>query len=186
MRALAEALVGGDWKIVEVDGHQAVSLGVWQRAQQKRVDGAEDGGVGADAERESQDGGEGESGGAGQQAQAEAKVLDEGFEAGKAPALAALLAKAAGIAEAAQREGAGFLGTPALGDEIGGEQLDVLLHFGVELGIEPRALRAEAQLAKQVHFSTSPIGRNGQPLRKRRHKRLMRFQARERLRQWSG
>src|SRR5205085_12033258 len=41
---------------------QPIRVGIWQWPQQQRVDHAEDGGVGSDAERKSQDRGNGESG----------------------------------------------------------------------------------------------------------------------------
>ena len=43
-----------------VHGHEPAGLGVWQRPKQDRSDDREDGGVGADAQRQRQEGGEGE------------------------------------------------------------------------------------------------------------------------------
>ena len=43
-----------------VHRHEPIGLGVWQRPKEDRLDDREDGGVGADAQRQRQEGGEGE------------------------------------------------------------------------------------------------------------------------------
>jgi len=56
---------------------QPVRIGIGERPEEQRVDDAEDGGVGADAERERGNGDEGESRRADQEARRVAEVLDE-------------------------------------------------------------------------------------------------------------
>jgi hypothetical protein len=62
-----------------LDRHQAVRLGVAQRPEQHRIDGAEDGGVGPDAEGEREHDDQGESGTLEQAADAVPEVLQQGI-----------------------------------------------------------------------------------------------------------
>jgi hypothetical protein len=64
-------------RIRQIDADQAIRLGIGQRPQQDAVDDAEDGGVGADAERDGQDGDDRKSGGVTNQSQRITNVLHE-------------------------------------------------------------------------------------------------------------
>ena len=68
MVQVAGGIVGGDYDY-------ARRVGDSQRRQQGRAHQAEDGGVGADAQRQGEQGDRGESGVVGQNAQAEAQVV---------------------------------------------------------------------------------------------------------------
>jgi hypothetical protein len=68
--------IGGAAEVARENRDQAIGGRDRQRLQQKPVDGPEDRGVGADAQRERGDGDEGEGGGPQQEARAEAKVLE--------------------------------------------------------------------------------------------------------------
>ena len=65
--------------------HQLILLGEGQRPKEHAVNDAEDGGVGADAESESEDGDDGEAGAFDEEAEGEADVLEQsehGFSRG--------------------------------------------------------------------------------------------------------
>ena len=63
--------------VAVVEGDETVGLGVGQRTEQHRLHHGEHGHVGADAEREREDGGEGEPGLAGEPADGVAEVVEE-------------------------------------------------------------------------------------------------------------
>src|ERR1700721_3829953 len=62
------------------EDHQAIDLRIRKRLDDPGIYVAEDGGIGADAEGESDDGGGGEAGSFAQGAEPVANVLDESFE----------------------------------------------------------------------------------------------------------
>ena len=78
-------------RVVLLDGDKALGIGVGKRAQQHAVDDAEDGGVGADAERESEYGDDGESRRFSQHSQRVAKIAEEILEELHAALVAAFL-----------------------------------------------------------------------------------------------
>ncbi len=63
--------------VVLPDNREAIGVAVGKRLQQQRVDDAEDGGVGGDADGQRGDGDEGEAGGPSQCAQSVAKIGEE-------------------------------------------------------------------------------------------------------------
>ena len=73
---VAQSAVGEVGEFGE-DAHQPVGVGVGELAQEHRVDHAEDGGGGADSERQAEHGRGGEAGIPGQHAQAVAEILRE-------------------------------------------------------------------------------------------------------------
>src|SRR5208282_6771756 len=61
------------------DGYESIGLGIGKWAEENGVDNTEDGGVGADAKGQSEDGDCGEGGIFAKEAEGEAGVVDEGF-----------------------------------------------------------------------------------------------------------
>src|ERR1700751_657348 len=100
---------------LRTDPEQARGIAEGKRAQHEGVDDAEDGDVGADAEREDEDGDEAEAAVAAQSAEGVANVLQEDVERGEAARCALLLARLFDAAEADEGQTAGLPGRkPAL------------------------------------------------------------------------
>src|SRR5687767_4114397 len=109
--------------IVAADGEadQAMRIGHGKRTKHERVDDAEDRGVGADAERERKNSGDGEAARGHKIAPAVAKILRDRIEPTPAPGVAAFFAKARDVAELFAR-GAGVA-------HFGGAHFDVQAHL---------------------------------------------------------
>ena len=126
--------------------HQFLGVSHREHAEDDRVDKGEDGGVGADAEGESEDGDGSEGGILAQGAQGVADVLEQRFEERDAAGVATFFF---GGFEAAKFEAGaaeGFVPRDAGGDEVVGVGFEmeaefgvhVALHLGaVESGVEP-------------------------------------------------
>src|SRR5207245_11002116 len=87
------------WRVIKL--YERVRLVKWQRAQQDRIDHAEDRGIRADAEGEGEHGDGRESGILAQHAQAEAQILDHRFEYRETAAVAIIFYR---LVDASQRE----------------------------------------------------------------------------------
>ena len=124
------------------DQHHAVRLGVGQRAQEHRVEHAVDGGVGADAERERQDGDDGEAGTAGQQAKTDPGVLpqlrgevaDATTTFHRVPQLRQRVGARIDFAEFLQRLRAGVRRRHALARELVGAHVEVKRELVADVG----------------------------------------------------
>ena len=86
---------------VKPEGDELVGVGIRKRAQQDAVDDAEDDGIGADADGEGEQNGDGESGGFAQAAEDELEIGEERLDAGPLPGFAAALLDEGGVAEGA-------------------------------------------------------------------------------------
>ena len=124
--------------LMEHDQLAAVAVG--QRSQQHAVDDAEDGGVGADAQRHGEDDDQREAGAAAQVAQAVANVLRGRFEE---PATASdrgrRLLPPATVAEQAKRFTACRLVRHPARDVLLDQHVEVVLQLRVELPFETPA-----------------------------------------------
>ncbi len=120
---------------LRTDPEQARGIAEGKRAQHERVDDAEDGDVGADAEREDEDGDEGEAAVAAQGAEGVAKILQEDVERGEAARGALLLARLLDAAEADEGQTAGFLGRKAAPEILFDGEVEVRGEFLLEVGV---------------------------------------------------
>ena len=127
---------------------QLLRVGKGQRAQQQRVDDAEDGDVGADAEGENEDGDEGEAAVAAEGAEGVTEILEKNVEFHKSSRFALLVFCQFDAAEANQRLAAGFKGSEAALDVFFDRHLDVRGDLGFEVGVE-RGLAEERAHAGQ-------------------------------------
>jgi hypothetical protein len=144
------------------DADEILGLGEWQRAKKNVIDETEDGGVGADAERESQGGDEGERGRLAEDAKGIAQVLEKSFEERER----ALVADAfLGLLEATKLEEGlttGFVGRKAAADIVVAVELEVGGEFGVEFpfeaGATEKVAEASDERSKSGHGSSAPMG----------------------------
>ena len=104
----------GRVEVRELD--QFVGILSREHAKDDGVDEAEDGGVGADAERESEDGGGGEGWSFAEGAEGVANVLEERFEEGDAASVATFFLGAFEAAEFATGATEGFVARDAVAD----------------------------------------------------------------------
>src|SRR5580698_7789933 len=111
------------------EDHQAIDLRIRKRLDDLGIYVAEDGGIGADAEGESDDGDGGESGSFAQGAEPVANVLDESFD---------------------EVDAAGFAARDAGVDEFGDVLVEVEAEFVVKFGFDLGAAKDGAQADQQV------------------------------------
>ena len=125
---------GGTVGVAEagVEDGEAIGAGVGHRAEENGVDEAEDGGVGADADGQREDGESGKGGAATQLAEGVAEILGEGFECGPGAMVADGLLDLLDAAAVTQGGAAGFFGGHAGGDAFVGEEAGVGADFGIE------------------------------------------------------
>ncbi len=103
-------------------------------AKHHRVDEREDGGIGADAERDRDDDDGGEDGRFANAAQGEAQILREMIEPRGDPNSARVFHHPGNVAEFAHGGVAGFFGRHSAGDVVLGFDVDVILDVGFETG----------------------------------------------------
>ena len=123
---------------------QILAARVGQRLQDDGVDDAEDGGVGANAERHRDDDGEGVAGLLAQAAQAVADVLREGFDQARQPGVADVVLDALDAAEELARGAAGGVRRRALPHVLGREHVEVELQLRIELALHRAAAEDRA------------------------------------------
>ncbi len=116
-----------------------------QHAQQHRVDQAEDGGVGADPQREGQDGDGGESRIVAQHARGIAQVLQQVFDGGPAPSLARDLPPEGGAAELQVRRAVRVGGGRAAFDRGSRLHVHVETHLLFEIAVDSPAVPQERE-----------------------------------------
>src|SRR5215469_112969 len=121
-----------------------------QVAQQDLIGQREDGGVGADAQGESENGDGGEARRFSEHAKSEAQILEQGVEEGKATAVAVALPGLFETAELEERLAAGLFGGHALSEVAFDSHFQVRTQFGVEVAIELRAAKDGAQAVKRL------------------------------------
>jgi hypothetical protein len=117
------------------DVDEFVGIREWERTEEDGIDDREDGGVGADAESESEDGDNCKGRRFFQEAEGETGVVKEGFYDGEGLLFADALF---GLFEAAEFEeglAAGFLGPEALTEMVVDVELQVVRKFGVEVAV---------------------------------------------------
>ncbi len=137
-----------------VEPDEAVGVGEREWAKDDGVDDAEDGGVCADAERESEDGDEGEAGIFAERAKGVAEILGEVVEyRGDTALVARGLLDQGDVAEFAVSAFGGLLRRGAAVLEIGGGHLEMGLEFGVEVGAIVRLI--VAAIFEEVHGMNS-------------------------------
>ena len=119
--------------VVLPDGHELIALREWKRAQDDGVDGGEDGGVGADAERKREDDSYGEPRCLAQKAKGGAGVEAGGFEERGSVNFAKLLGDLLAAAEVDPGFAAGFFGREAPGFIVAGEGVDVEGNLAMEI-----------------------------------------------------
>jgi len=128
--------VFGIFDVLLEDGEELVGAGIWQRFEKDGVNHAEDRGVGADAEREREDGDRGESGIFPQHAEGEAEILKRGFNERQAAEFAICFFELRSAAEANARGASGFFWRHATGDVfLRGEfemRIELVLKFAVD------------------------------------------------------
>jgi hypothetical protein len=93
-----------------VDGHELIAVGEWERAQDDRINGGEDSGVGADAQGERKDDCSGEAGGFAQKTEGGAGIRARGFEKHGDVDFAELLGDLLAAAEVDARLAASLIG----------------------------------------------------------------------------
>jgi hypothetical protein len=136
-----------------VDPDEAVRIGVRQRVEEHRFDDAEHGRVGADAQRERQDGEQREERGTPRRSYGKAHVLPQVPQPLRPPPLCRVLpvdcthccAPVRDVAEPAQRLGARLVGGTAARHQLGGAHLEVEGDLVLDLGVDRRAVRREPE-----------------------------------------
>src|SRR5437667_12744564 len=133
-RPPAVALVGqaGDAWSHPLQQHQLTRIFDWQRLQHYSVDGAEDGGVRADAQSQSQNGDNRESRAAPQLTQPVARVLDQRLDHGEPSLFPICLLYLLDSAKGAEGGVACFFGSHSLPPILLDQHLQVGAHFLVE------------------------------------------------------
>ncbi len=120
---------------------QAIRIGIRQRTEEDRVDEAEDGGVGADTERQREDRGERETGIAPQHAQRVADIPDERFDDGNPSLVADPFLGLFDTAELAERDAARIRLRQSAPQVIADTLVDVLPNLHVELSLDIRSTK---------------------------------------------
>ena len=134
---------------------EPIAVAIWQRPQQDAVHDAEDGGVGADAERHRDDDHEREAAIAPEAAEAVANVLDGNLDEPRQPAVAHVVLDAGDRAEHAQGLAARLGGRHARLHVLLGQHVDVIAELLIELTLEPFATEERAQPHRE------PFGSHG-------------------------
>ncbi len=129
------------------DPHEAAGIAEGQRADEESVDDAENGGAGADAEADDENGERGEAGVAAKGAEGVTKVLENAIEGGQAAGVAVQLFRRFDAAEREEGGAAGFGGSQAAPPVLFGEQFDVRGDFVVEFAVEIRLAEHRQQAA---------------------------------------
>src|SRR5690348_3966799 len=123
------------------------------------VENGEDGGVGADAEGEGEDGDCREARGLAQHAEAEAQILREAFDEADAAGLAALFLDAFEAAEFESRAAESFGARDAGAEEIFSVGVDVGAKLGVHVGLHVGATQdgagPGAETSEKCHVTSS-------------------------------
>jgi hypothetical protein len=142
-----------------LEDDEALRIVNWQRPKENCINQAEDGGVGADAEGEREDGGGSKARRFAQHAEGEAEVLEKRVEERKAASIAVFVFGLLRAAEADEGLAAGFGGREATLKIFFDGELQVGRDFVVEVAVEPSAaeegtyaLKHFADLSK--HFGT--------------------------------
>ena len=138
-----------------------VGMREWERAKENGIDDGEDGGVGADAESESEDSDGGESRGFSEEAQGETRVVEERFEDRDGLLVADELLGLFEPAEFEESEAAGFLRRKTLTEIV----IDVELEVGGELGVEVAVVFVQGadkagKCRPQIHAASSVREKN--------------------------
>ena len=107
--------------------------------QQGAVHNAEDGRIGADPERERDNGGQGEGWSLDERAARVAKILPQLVKEPEAERVAALLLHVSDAAERTERRRASSSGAHPGGDVLSDLLFQVELQFGIELPLDPRS-----------------------------------------------
>ena len=128
-------------------------VGKW--AQQRRVDEAEDGGVGADAERERHDRRDREARRASQQTDGVADVASERLERREAATIAHRLGRLIDAAEVAAGRRPRRLRRQAAPDVLIGQQVEVILQFLAEVALDAVATERPRASARAARASRS-------------------------------
>ena len=134
--------------------HDPVGIGIVERPQQHRVDDAEDGAVGADAQRQRQQGGRGEPTGAEQPADPVARILKEHLDRWQ-PALFAIALLHLGDSSESSKCGSTRVGgRQAAPHVLLRQHLDMKLDFVVEVHVErPTSKQSGDADEKRTHVS---------------------------------
>ena len=111
---------------------QALGGGVGQRSQQDRIHHAEDGGVRADAQRQSQNHDQRKTGESPDAPQTVAQILRDTFKRWEAPGIHGAFLDPGEVADVAARRRAGLIGGQAARDVL----LDFKFQVGIDLGAE--------------------------------------------------
>src|SRR5690242_17361661 len=119
-------------RLLQINHHHAASTRIRKRVDEHSVYNGENGGIGADAKRESENGDGCEAGVLSEHARAETQVLPERFEEWQAAELAIRFAKLRKTAEADVRLAAGFQRRHAMPDVLLGEQVEMRAEFARE------------------------------------------------------
>ena len=120
-------------RVMLVDRNQPVRVVIRQRLEENAAHHGEQRNVGADAERDDEDGDGGETRSAAESADTVAHIVQQRFEPGPAPGGARLVAHQRGIAEGAHGRVAGFLRAHAGNKILGDLALEVEAQFVIEL-----------------------------------------------------
>ena len=145
------------------DIHELFGMRIRQWLEQRRVDHAEDGGVGADAERERDHGDSSEAGGLGERAESEAHVAPKFLQPRQAAGVAVRFTGLIDAAESNARLTSRHLRCHAGADIVRGGGFKVLGQLCVEVGIE-RGLGEDGPESRQpainrrVHGAGAPPG----------------------------
>ena len=126
-----------------LEHHKPLWIADRQGAKKCRVDEAEDGGVGADAEGKGEDGDGGEARGFAQHAKGEAQILEQCVEEGQGAGFAVFFSGLLCSAEAEEGLAAGLGGSEAALEIFFDGEFEVGGHFGVEFAVELCAAEKE-------------------------------------------
>jgi hypothetical protein len=130
-----------------------IGIFIGERAKENAVDDGEDGGGGADAESESENGYKSEGGRFFEETEREANVLQESFEHGKTPSVAVILCGLLCAAELDEGAAASFFGRHADAEVFFDGEVEVVGDFGGEVAVELVATEEgeEAMEEAEVH-----------------------------------
>jgi hypothetical protein len=141
------------------DGYEVLGLRIRERTEEDGVDDTENGGVGADAEGEGENGDGGESGIFAEYAEGKADVAGESFEEEAGALFANVFLGFFNGAESDVGAAFGFRAGKAGAFEVVGVAGDVGAEFFVKVGVEIGATKESgeefAEVGEQAHFSPS-------------------------------
>ncbi len=152
---LGHAWKGVGWRHVP-DERQTIGFGVGQRPQQDRIDHAEDGGVGADTERQDEDRRDRKTRALAEHTHRVPDVAAECLEGWKAPSIAMALSRHFHASKLQDRLPARFLLRQAAPYAVVHVQLDVAFELGVEVAVA--ALRPEGAAQANQPGAQPPHG----------------------------